>query len=139
MTARTKDEAIDELLSLLPLADDATRRTVRESVLARERELSTGIGRGVAIPHGKTPAVPRHVLAFGVAPVPIDFGAVDGAPCRLFLLCVSNPRDAGEHVRVLMQVARVLNNVHARNALETARAPEDVVRVFLDDEHREGL
>jgi mannitol/fructose-specific phosphotransferase system IIA component (Ntr-type) len=139
LAARTKEEAIEELLSLLPLPDDATRRTVRESVLARERELSTGIGRGVAIPHGKTPAVPRHVLAFGVSSQPIDFGAVDGVPCRLFLLCVSNPKDAGEHVRVLMQVARVLNNADARTALETAKVAEDVVRVFREDEHREGL
>lgn len=139
MTARTKDEAIAELMGLLPLADAAQRDAVREAVLGRELELSTGIGRGVAIPHGKTTAVPRHVCAFGVAATPVDYGAIDGQPCRIFFLCVSNPKDAGEHVRVLSQVARVLNDARARAALERAATPDDVRRVFLEDEQREGL
>ena len=137
--AGSKEAALDELLALLPLGDAAQRETVRAAVLERERELSTGIGRGVAIPHGKTAAVTRHVCAFGVAREPLDFEAVDGQPCTLFFLCVSNPKDAGEHVRVLSQVARVLNNAQARAALEAARTPEEVRQVFLDDEQREGL
>ena len=139
LRARTKSEAVDELLALLPLADDAQRTEVRASVLARETEMSTGIGRGVAIPHGKTAVVARHACAFGVAPEGIDYGAIDGLPCRIFFLCVSNPRDGGEHVRVLSQVARVLNDARARAALEGAQAADDVRRVFLDDEAREGL
>jgi mannitol/fructose-specific phosphotransferase system IIA component (Ntr-type) len=138
LAARTKEAVLDELLAVLPV-EAAQRATVRECVLARERELSTGIGRGVAIPHGKSTTVPRHLCAFGVAEVPVEYGAVDGLPCRIFFLCVSNPKDAGEHVRVLSQVARVLNNSAARAALESAASPEDVRRVFLDDEQREGL
>lgn len=137
--AVTREAAVDELLSLLPLADGGQRREVRESVLAREAELSTGIGRGVAIPHGKTTAVSRHTCAFGVAPAGVDWGAIDGLPCRILFLCVSNPRHAGEHVRVLSQVARVLNDARARAAIESATCAEDVRRVFLDDEAREGL
>lgn len=138
LAARTKEEAIDELLALLPVGEPV-RRAVRASVLSREAELSTGIGRGVAIPHGKTAEVDRHVCAFGVAADGIDWGAVDDLPCRIVFLCVSNPRDAGEHVRVLSQTARVLNDARARQTLESARAPDDVRRVFLEDEAREGL
>lgn len=143
LSARTKDAVVDELLALLPIADEAQRAAVRESVLSRETELSTGIGRGVAIPHGKTAAVARHACAFGVVPIAsgegIDWTAIDSLPCRIVFLCVSNPKDAGEHVRVLSQVARVLNDSRARAALENAATPDDVRRIFLDDEAREGL
>ena len=139
LRARTKADAIEELLARLPFRDEALRRAARESVAAREAELSTGIGRGVAIPHGKSAAVARHACAFGVAPDGIEYGAVDGLPCRIFFLCVSNPKDAGEHVRVLSQVARVLNDAQARTALEGAKSAADVRRVFADDEAREGL
>lgn len=153
--ARTREGAIDELLATLPVPDDAERAAVRASVLARESERSTGIGRGVAIPHGKTVAVAKHTCAFGVVavdppgpggaagattdPPGVDWAAIDGLPCRIVFLCVSNPKHAGEHVRVLSQVARVLNDARARAALESAHSPDDVRRVFLDDEAREGL
>ncbi|MCE9637897.1 MAG: PTS sugar transporter subunit IIA [Planctomycetes bacterium] len=143
LSARTKDAVVDELLALLPIADEAQRAAVRESVLSRETELSTGIGRGVAIPHGKTAVVARHACAFGVVPVAagegVDWAAIDSLPCRIVFLCVSNPKDAGEHVRVLSQVARVLNDSRARAALENAATPDDVRRIFIDDEAREGL
>ncbi|MCG3134270.1 MAG: PTS system fructose-specific EIIABC component [Planctomycetes bacterium] len=134
LLAASKPDAIAELLTLLPLRDDAQRAEVRVAVLARESELSTGIGRGVAIPHGKTEAVGRHTCAFGISAAPMDFGAIDGKPCTIFFMCVSNPKDANEHVRVLLQVARILNNPAARAALEAARTPEAVRQVFLDDE-----
>lgn len=139
LAASSKAEAIDELLALLPLSDAAQSGAAREAVLTREADGCTGIGRGVAIPHGKTAAVAHHVCAFGVSREGVDFEAIDGLPCRIFFLCVSNPKDAGEHVRVLSQVARVLNDARARAALEGAATAEAVRQVFLDDEAREGL
>jgi mannitol/fructose-specific phosphotransferase system IIA component (Ntr-type) len=139
LLASTKSEAIEELLTAVPFDSPAARAAAREAVFERERELSTGIGRGVAVPHGRTAAVSRHHCAFGVAAQPLDFDAIDGAPCRLVFLCVSAAQDAVAHVRVLSQVARVLNDEHARARLESARSAEDVRRVFLDDEQREGL
>jgi mannitol/fructose-specific phosphotransferase system IIA component (Ntr-type) len=139
LRARTKAEAIEALLGAVVFESESQRAAAKEAVLARETEISTGIGRGVAVPHGRTSAVTRHYCAFGVAPEPIVWDAIDGAPCRLVFLCVSADRDAAAHIRVLSQVARVLNNSATRQALEAATAPEDVRRVFLDDEEREGL
>lgn len=139
ITARTKAQAIEELLAAVAFESPAQRDAARAAVLAREAEISTGIGRGVAVPHGRTPAVARHFCAFGVAPSPIAWDAIDGQSCRLVFLCVSAERDAAAHIRVLSQVARVLNNSATRHALETAAAPEDVRRIFLEDEEREGL
>lgn len=139
LAARTKAAAIDELLAAIPFEDGAHRDSARAAVTARETELSTGIGRGVAIPHGRTSAVTRHHCAFGVAPAGIAWDAIDGIPCRILFLCVSAETDPSGHIRVLSQVARVLNNSKTRQAIEAAGSPEDVRRVFLDDEEREGL
>jgi mannitol/fructose-specific phosphotransferase system IIA component (Ntr-type) len=139
LLGRTKSEAIEELLAAAPFESDAQRAAARRSVLERETEISTGIGRGVAVPHGRTAAVSRHHCAFGVAATPIPWDAIDAVPCRILFLCVSAEQDAAAHMRVLSQVARVLNNSTTRQALETAAGPDDVRRVFLEDEEREGL
>ena len=136
LNARTKAVAIDELLAAIPFENEGVRRAARVSVLAREAEISTGIGRGVAVPHGRTKAVARHHCAFGITPDPIDFDAIDGTPCRIFFLCVSGEEDAADHVRVLSQVARILNDKITRQSLEAASSPADVRRVFLEDEAR---
>lgn len=139
LAARSKEEAIETLLAAMSFDSAEQRDAARAAVFAREAEISTGIGRGVAVPHGRTAAVDRHVCAFGVAGEPIPWDAVDGAPCRLVFLCVSEEKDAAGHMRVLSQVARVLNNSKTRQALESAREGEDVRRVFLEDEERENL
>ncbi len=139
LLARTKDEALEELVGLLPLPDTSRRGEVLSAVRTREAELSTGIGRGVAIPHGKTPAVPRLMASFATRPDGLAYDAVDGKPCTLFLLLVSHPDNHGPHIRALAQVARILNQERNKRVLAAARTPEDVLSVFLEDEKREGL
>ena len=89
LAARTKAAAIDELLAAIPFDTAERRAAARIAVTARESEISTGIGRGVAIPHGRTSAVTRHHCAFGVAPAGIAWDAIDAVPCRILFLCVS--------------------------------------------------
>ncbi len=139
LQARDKRSAIAELVGLLPLADDAQRERVVEAVLEREALLSTGIGRGVAVPHGKCAAVNRLMAAMAVHPEGLAFDAVDGEPCRILFLLVSHPDNSGPHIRALAQVARVLNQERAKRALAAASTPEEVVAVFRDDEARERL
>jgi PTS system nitrogen regulatory IIA component len=139
LEAATKREAIEALVALLPLPDPARRAEVVAAVLEREAALSTGIGRGVAVPHGKTPAVPGLMAALGTIPGGLPFDAVDGEPCRIFILLVSDPDSAGPHVRALAHVARVLNQEKAKRALAAATTPEEVLAVFRADEKREGL
>jgi mannitol/fructose-specific phosphotransferase system IIA component (Ntr-type) len=139
LKARTKREAIEELIALLPVPEGKPRQDVVAAVLEREAVLSTGIGRGVGVPHGKSPAAPRLMGALGTCPEGLDFDAVDREPCRILFLLVSPPEDAGPHVRALAQVARVLNQERAKKALAAARTPEEAVAVFREDEKREGL
>lgn len=138
LSATTKRGAIEALVALLPLPE-AARSEVVAAVLEREAALSTGIGRGVAVPHGKTRAVPRLMGALGTVPAGLPFDAVDGEPCRILILLVSDPDGSGPHVRALAHVARVLNQEKAKRALAAASTPEEVLAVFREDERREGL
>ncbi len=97
LSARTKLGVIDELLDVLPFADEDRRDAARDAILERESEFTTGLGRGVAIPHGRCDAVDEQSWALGVSPAPVDFDAVDGLPCDLVFLCVSNPAHAAAH------------------------------------------
>ena len=139
LRARSKKDAIAELAGLLPLPAQGDRAAVVRAVLEREALMSTGIGRGVAVPHGKSPEVPRLMADMATCPGGIAFDAVDGEPCQILLLLVSHPDDSGPHIRALAQVARVLNQEKAKRGLAEARTAEEVVAVFLEDERREGL
>jgi mannitol/fructose-specific phosphotransferase system IIA component (Ntr-type) len=134
LRATDKRGAIAELAGLLPLPDEAVRAEVVRAVLEREVSASTGIGRGVAIPHARAAAVPRLMAALGTAPAGLEFDAVDGLPCRIFLLLVSGPADAGPHGEALVRVACLLNREEAKRALAEARTPEDVLEVLRRDE-----
>lgn len=133
--SRTKDDLLRELVELAtPSRDPAAVEAVLAAVRDRERELSTGIGAGVAIPHGKTPFIDQLVMAAGVAPAPVDFDALDGQPVELFFLLVGPESAAGAHVKALARISRLLRRDSLRAALRAARTPEEFLRVVRASE-----
>ena len=127
--SRTKDDLLRELVDLaIPNSDPSARDAVLGAVRERERELSTGIGAGVASPHGKTTCVDELVMAAGVAPVPVEFDALDGQPVQLFFLLVGPESASGAHVKALARISRLLRRESLRNDLRAARSPHE----FLD-------
>ena len=127
--SRTKDDLLRELVDLaIPNSDPAARDAVLGAVRERERELSTGIGSGVAIPHGKTTCVDQIVMAAGVTPVPVEFDALDGQPVQLFFLLVGPESASGAHVKALARISRLLRRESLRHGLRTAGTPAE----FLD-------
>jgi mannitol/fructose-specific phosphotransferase system IIA component (Ntr-type) len=138
LEATDKLGIIEELVGLLPVNGDSRGR-ILDAVMERERVMSTGIGKHVAIPHGKTEAIQGILGAFGRTAEPIQFDAIDGEPVRLCVLIVSEPRTTGPHIRTLAQISRVLNNPRCKDGLMKAESIEDVLQVFREDEEREGL
>lgn len=135
LAGRTKDDLLRELVELAtPTRDPAAVEAILSAVRERERELSTGIGSGVAIPHGKTPYVNQLVMAAGVAPEPVDFDALDGKPVHLFFLLVGPESAAGAHVKALARISRLLRRDALRAALRAAPTSEDFLRVVRDSE-----
>ena len=132
---RNKDDLLRELVGLAtagqgPDVADAVLAAVRE----REGVLSTGIGDGVAVPHGKTAAVGELRMAAGALQVPVDFNALDGAPVELVFLLVGPESAAGGHVRALSRIARLLRQEPVRARLRAARTSEEFLRAIREAE-----
>ncbi len=124
----SKEDIIRQLVDSLPLAGDAERRrTVLEAVLEREKVMSTGIGRGVALPHAKCDAVSGLMAAVGITKHGVPFDAIDGKPVRIFVLLVSNPRTTTPHIQALAQLSRLLNDKARKDALEKATSVDEVI------------
>ena len=121
MKATGKREAVAELVALMESAHGLdSRGEILDRVLRREAMMSTGIGNGVAIPHGKARAVDRMLAACGVSPAGVEFDAVDGEPAHLFILLVSPESVGTPHVKVLANISRLLKEESVRKNLRDA-------------------
>ena len=132
--SRTKPDLLRELVDLATDGDAALADAVLAAVQEREKVLSTGIGDGVAIPHGRTPLVDQLVVAAGAVREPVEFDALDGAPVRLFFLLVGPASDASAHIRTLSRIARLLRGAPLRTALARAASGEEFIRAIRDAE-----
>lgn len=133
--SRTKNDVLRELVELAASSRDAGAvESMLAAVRDREQVLSTGIGGGVAIPHGKTPRIEQLVLAAGVAPRAIDFDALDGQPVQLFFLLVGPESASGAHVKVLSRISRLLRRDRLRSELIAAQTSEEFLDVIRRSE-----
>ena len=131
----TKEEVVGELIDLLgghPAVNDLPR--VREAVLGREAVMSTGVGKGLGLPHAKTSAVSETVAAFAVTQQPIDFDAIDDEPVRLVFLLVGTETAKSEHIKILSRLSRLMNRDAFRQRLLEAASAEDVLAIFQEGE-----
>ncbi len=126
LKATEKEAAIAELVDLLNDNGLLARRDdVLASVLAREGVRSTGIGQGLAIPHGKSPGCRRLAMAVGKPASPIDFDAIDGRPCKFIILLVSPSDETGPHIKALANVSRMwLNEAFVKDIMAAPNAEE---------------
>jgi mannitol/fructose-specific phosphotransferase system IIA component (Ntr-type) len=137
LQARDKESCIKELVSLLEAAHGVnTKGEILSKVLQRESMMSTGIGNGVAIPHGKTRLLDHLVAACGVSPPGLDFDTMDGEPASLFILLVSPESLRGPHVKALANVSRLLKEESVRNSLRLAPSPGEFLAQLRDAENR---
>ena len=126
-----KEAAIYELVDLL--ADHGAvsdRAGFKAAVWQRELMRTTGIGHGVAIPHGKNLGCTRLCLAVGKPAQPIDFGSVDGKPVDLIFLLGSPPDQTGPHIQALANISRMLSDANMRQAIRTAATAEALYKLI---------
>ena len=135
LTAVSKPAAIEELVDSL-VASGAIRQGEKESVvkaiMKREELGSTGMGRGVAVPHTKHPSVDRLVGTVGVSSVGIDFNSLDGEKVQLFFLLISPPDRPGDHLRALENIARQLRDDTLCRHLKESKSVEDIQNLLED-------
>ncbi|HYW51959.1 MAG TPA: PTS sugar transporter subunit IIA [Gemmatimonadaceae bacterium] len=135
LVSQSKDEVLRELVQLaMPSAGAAALERMVRSVLDRETLLSTGIGSGIAIPHGRTGEVGSIIVAAGRASQPIDFDALDGRPVTLFFLLLGPESAAGAHVRALGRISRILRHESIRDDLNAAATADEFMNVLVGAE-----
>ncbi len=135
LEGRTKDELLAELVELTASDGgiDDTQAVLR-AVRDREAVLSTGIGHGVAIPHGRSAAVKELRLAAGVTDTPVDFDALDGQPVRLFFVLIGPELAAAAHIKALSRLSRLVRRDDMRERLINVDSPEEFYQVLHDFE-----
>lgn len=131
----SKQELLQELVAVLHDAGVvADSEGVLASVRQREELLSTGVGSGVAIPHGKSNSVPELVMAAGVTRGPVDFDALDGQPVHLVFLLVGPEAAAGQHVKALSRISRMVRRDGFRERLMAAQTAGEFVALLAEAE-----
>lgn len=134
LEGRTKEELLAELVALATGNDSVDTGAVLRAVQDREAVLSTGIGHGVAIPHGRSAAVAELRLAAGVTDVPVDFDALDGQPVRLLFLLIGPDSAAAAHIKALSRISRLVRRDDMRDSLMAADSAEEFYQILHEFE-----
>ncbi len=136
LASTIKTDAIAELVDLLAANHAITdAKKVLDAVLDRENTRTTGIGNGLAIPHGKCSGTPDLVMAVGKAQTPIDFQSVDGRPVTLIWLLGSPPEKTGPHIHALARISRLMTIDKFRQSLNTAQTAQEVYDLIVQQEN----
>jgi fructose-specific phosphotransferase system IIA component len=136
LSSKTKEGVILELLELLGNTGKITDTgTVFHDIMAREKLMSTGIGDGIAIPHGKTAGTNEVLCVFGMKPEGVDFKSIDGQPADIFFLIVSPEEDQAIHLKFLATISHLLQNEKNRKHIRECSSPQDAMAFFtmVDD------
>ena len=135
LKGETKEDIIAELVDTLAVGDAISDRDkVLQAVLEREKIMSTGIGDGIAIPHGKSDAVEKLVAALGTQRRGVDFEALDGEPAYVFFLLVSPANGSGPHIKALARISRLLKNDDFKKKLIAAETAAEIIEIIETEE-----
>jgi mannitol/fructose-specific phosphotransferase system IIA component (Ntr-type) len=126
-----KIDVINELLDLLIASGSIQDKDAALlAVMERENKMSTGMKNGIAIPHGKSPSIKSLVACVGISREPIQFDALDGEPCRIFIMTLSPPESTGPHLRFLAEVSQLFKSAEKRAAALKASSPAGLLSVI---------
>jgi fructose-specific phosphotransferase system IIA component len=131
----SKDEILDAMIDLIATSPKVLDKAkVRQAIFEREKIMSTGVGNGFAIPHGKTDAVSDIVAGFAVTASPIDYQSLDEKPVQLVFLLVGKDSMVGPHIKLLSRISRLMNKEDFRNRLLKVRTSKELLNLFKQEE-----
>ncbi len=135
LQAKNKTEVLQELVQTIIDGGLKLDSSVAMEILQQREKLgSTGIGDGVAIPHGKIPVLEDLVVAFGRSKEGISFDAIDGKPVHLFFLLLAPENSAGQHLKALAKISKMLKAVDFRKKLMDAKSSEDLYKIIISQD-----
>lgn len=131
LKANSKKQVLQELAHIIAPVSDVEERLVFETLLQRERLGSTGVGNGVAIPHGKLAGLKRIYGAFARTSKPVAFDAMDDQPVDLFFMLLAPEGSGADHLKALSRTARILRQPDKLTALRNTEDEEAVYSILI--------
>jgi PTS system nitrogen regulatory IIA component len=131
LTARDKKGAIDELALSVSQTTKASAKDIATVLMEREQLGSTGIGGGIAIPHGKLDSVVSIVVGFGRSQEGVEYESLDNKPVHFFFLLLTSENSTGGHLKVLAQISKLLKMDHFKEGLLTADSVDDIYDIIM--------
>ena len=133
LTAVDKQDVINELIDVLVKSGQVSDSdSLKSAVWTREQTRTTGIGHGLAIPHGKCSSMKGLAIAIGKPATPIDFEAIDSQPVQLIVLLASPPDKTSDHIQALAHISRMMNNAAFREEIYQTTSPEAIYQIIKD-------
>ncbi len=136
LKADDKTEVLDKMVS--SLKDNVSKKElkkIREAVFEREKIMSTGVGKGLAIPHGKAAGIEQTYAAFAILKEPVDYEAIDDQPVNMIFLLVGPQASNSFHIKMLSRISRLMNNSDFRDRLRQCNSSEQIIEQFKSEEH----
>ncbi len=137
LKGKSKKQVLEELVNhLVSMNRSIDSNELLRVLIEREKLGSTGIGNGIAIPHGKLNGLASIVLLFGKSSQGIDFDSIDGSPVHLIFLLVAPSNSAGVHLKALARLSRLLKDNNFRQALIKASDSQSIHRIIVDEDKK---
>ncbi|MDA8406765.1 MAG: PTS sugar transporter subunit IIA [Deltaproteobacteria bacterium] len=135
MQASSKDEALSELLApILGANPRLDKKQIFQTILDREKLGSTGLGGGVAIPHGKFEGLEKLTASFGRSQKGIDFSSMDNKPAYLFFMLIAPKNCAGDHLKALARISRIFKDPLLTNNLKQAENSDQIFKLLEESD-----
>jgi PTS system nitrogen regulatory IIA component len=133
-----KEQVINEMIDILVRTGKITdREAALKAIMEREVKQSTGIGRGVAIPHGKSPTITKLTGALGISQDGIEYDSLDGEPVQIVFMLLAEANNPGPHIEALAQVARLFQIPGFIEKLTRCQTVQEVLDVIAAGEEHE--
>jgi len=135
LKADDKNELINDLVDLLePRVNQEQLEKIRESVFEREQIMSTGVGKQLAIPHGKCPSIDEIFASFAILDKPVEFNSIDNKPVKIVFLLVGPPDKCNNHIKLLSRISRLMNSSSFREKLLNCQSADEIYETFQKEE-----
>ena len=134
-----KEDVLKEMVDLLAEAKDiGDKKSILKALIERENLGSTGIGQGIAIPHGKTDKVSELIAVLGISAKGVNYEALDGEPVYILFLLVAPKDTAGPHLKALAQISRLLRDSYFCELIRKCKTPKEVFDLISREENRKA-
>jgi PTS system nitrogen regulatory IIA component len=132
MKSRDKKGVIDELAQAVANTTTAESAEIAKVLLEREQLGSTGIGDGIAIPHGRLNSIDSIIMGFGSSEQGIEYDAIDDNLVNIFFLLLTPENSTGGHLKVLAQISKLLKNKQFKTNLSNAKSTQEVLEIIQE-------